>query len=168
MRTVIAVFFVLVGVLAIAEPIVAGLAVAVLVGWALVFAGVAHLIGAFNAGGFGRAVWQILLAVVYGFCGLYFLTHPLVGLGTLTLFLAMVLFLEAAFELILWNITRTLPGAAWRLFNALVTALLAVLIWVHWPSTSVWAIGTLVGVNLVMRGVSRLMLDAALRGTTRT
>ena len=161
MSTIVPIIFIVLGVLAVAEPVVAGLAVAILVGWALVFAGLAHLIGAFAGGGIGRAVWQGVVGVVYAFCGVYFLTHPLIGLGTLTLFLAMVLFVEAAFELMVWGATRALPGAAWRLFNGLVTALLAVLIWVHWPSTSVWAIGTLVGVNLLMTGVSRLMLASA-------
>src|SRR5579884_2543872 len=134
MSTIVPVVFIVLGVLAVAEPVVAGLAVAILVGWALVFAGVAHLIGAFAGRGFGRTAWQIVVGVVYLFCGAYFLTHPLIGLGTLTLLLAAVLFVEAAFELIVWGATRALPGGGWRLFNAIVTGLLAVLIWVHWPS----------------------------------
>jgi uncharacterized membrane protein HdeD (DUF308 family) len=44
-----------------------------------------------------------------------------------------------------------------------VTLLLGGLIWFHWPSSSVWAIGTLVGVNLLMTGISRLMLGLVAR-----
>jgi uncharacterized membrane protein HdeD (DUF308 family) len=40
---------------------------------------------------------------------------------------------------------------------------LGALIWFHWPSSTVWAIGTLVGVNLLMTGISRLMLGLAAR-----
>jgi len=40
------------------------------------------------------------------------------------------------------------------------------LIWFHWPSSSVWAIGTLVGVNLLMTGISRLMFGLAARKLT--
>jgi uncharacterized membrane protein HdeD (DUF308 family) len=47
--------------------------------------------------------------------------------------------------------------------NALITLLLGGLIWIHWPSSSVWAIGTLLGVNLLMTGISRLMLGMAVR-----
>jgi uncharacterized membrane protein HdeD (DUF308 family) len=47
--------------------------------------------------------------------------------------------------------------------NALITLLLGGLIWFHWPSSSVWAIGTLVGVNLLMTGISRLMIGIAAR-----
>jgi uncharacterized membrane protein HdeD (DUF308 family) len=49
------------------------------------------------------------------------------------------------------------------LVNGLITLLLGGLIWMHWPSSSVWAIGTLLGVNLLMTGISRLMLGMAVR-----
>ena len=159
----LAVLFIIVGLMAVGEPIVAGLAVALLVGWALLLASAAHIIGAFTAGGFGRGVWQALVGLVYLVCGSYFITHPLLGLGTLTIFLALVLFAEAMFELIAYTQLRSLPGSGWRLANALITALLAILIWGHWPSSSVWAIGTLVGINLLMTGMSRLMLGMAVR-----
>jgi uncharacterized membrane protein HdeD (DUF308 family) len=51
--------------------------------------------------------------------------------------------------------------------NAVVTFLLAVMIWQQWPSISVWAIGTLVGVNLLVNGFSRLMLGTATRSALR-
>jgi uncharacterized membrane protein HdeD (DUF308 family) len=47
--------------------------------------------------------------------------------------------------------------------NALITLFVGGLIWFHWPSSSVWAIGTLVGVNLLMTGFSRLMLGLTAR-----
>jgi len=158
-----AVLFIVVGIIAIGEPIVAGLAVALLVGWAFILAAIAHIISAFTAGGIGRGVWQGLIGIAYFIAGVYFVTHPLLGLTTLTIMLAIVLFVEAMFELIVYGQTRALPGAGWRLTNALVTALLAILVWVHWPSSTVWAIGTLVGVNLLMTGTSRLMLAGAMR-----
>jgi len=44
-----------------------------------------------------------------------------------------------------------------------VTLLLAYLIWRPWPSSSVWAIGVLLGINLIVSGFTRLMLSAAAR-----
>ena len=76
---------------------------------------------------------------------------------------ASVLLVEAVVGLFLYAITRALPGAGWRLANALVPALLSIMVWTHWPSSSVWAIGTLVGVNLLMTGVSRLVLGVGMR-----
>jgi uncharacterized membrane protein HdeD (DUF308 family) len=161
--TAIGILFVILGVLAIAEPAVAGLAVAIFVGWFLVFGAVAHAIAAFGGGGAGRVVWQVIVAAFYFLGGIYFLTHPLLGLGTLTLFLAVILLVEAVVELAAYFATRGVPGAGWRLVNAIVTLLLGAMIWSNWPSSSVWALGTLVGVNLMMTGFSRLMLGTAAR-----
>lgn len=61
----IAVVFILLGIMAIVEPGVAGLAVAILVGWLLIFGGIAHLIATFSAGGEGRVIWQMILAILY-------------------------------------------------------------------------------------------------------
>jgi uncharacterized membrane protein HdeD (DUF308 family) len=89
--------------------------------------------------------------------------HPLLGLGTLTLFLALIILTEAVFEIIAYFRMRGASGSGWLLVNALITLLLGGLIWFHWPSSSVWAIGILVGVNLLMTGFSRLMFGLAAR-----
>jgi uncharacterized membrane protein HdeD (DUF308 family) len=159
----IAVVFILLGILAIVEPGVAGLAVAILVGWLLIFGGLAHLVSTMAGGGAGRIIWQVLLGIIYIIGGIYFLTHPLLGLGTLTLLLAVIILAEAVLEFAAYFRTRKEGGSSWMLFNGLITLFVGGLIWIHWPSSSVWAIGTLVGVNLLMTGISRLMLGMAAR-----
>jgi uncharacterized membrane protein HdeD (DUF308 family) len=159
----IAVVFIILGIMAIAEPAVAGLAVAILVGWLLIFGGVAHLVATFAGGEAGRVIWQVILGIIYIVGGIYFLTHPLLGLGTLTLLLAVIILMEAVLEFIAYFRARSEGGSGWMLFNGLITLFLGGLIWLHWPSSSVWAIGTLVGVNLLMTGISRLMLGMAAR-----
>ena len=160
--TLMGIVFVVLGMLAIVEPAVAGLAVAILVGWVLIFGGVAHGVAAFG-GGAGRVVWQLIVAAIYVVAGLYFLTHPLLGLGTLTLYLAVVLLVEAVIEIVAYFAVGREGGSGWRLVNAIVTLLLGGMIWSNWPSSSAWAIGTLVGVNLMTTGFSRLMLGTAAR-----
>ena len=135
-------------------------------GWFLIFGGVAHAIGTFDGGGVGRVAWQLIVAAIYIVGGMYFLTHPLLGLGTLTLFLAAILLAEAVVEIIAYFANRG-EGASWRLVNAIVTLLLGGMIWRNWPSSSIWAIGTLVGVNLMITGFSRLMLGSAARRLAR-
>lgn len=158
-----AVLFIIVGFVSIVEPGIAGLAVAILVGWVLLFGGGAHLIAAFSGGGTGRVIWQVILGIVYLIGGIYFLTHPLLGLGTLTLLLAGIILAGGVLELVAYFRTRSEGGSGWLLLNGLIGLLLGGLIWFHWPSSSVWAIGILVGVNLLMTGISRLMLWTAAR-----
>jgi len=156
-----AVAFIVLGTVAIAAPLVAGLAVTTLVGWLLVTGGLMHGISAFRSDGVTRAVWQVLLGMLYVAAGLYFLAHPLIALGTLTISLASVLMIEAAMDLVAWMATRKEHGSGWLLVNTIATFALATLIWLHWPSVSVWAIGTLVGVKLIVSGFSRLVRGAA-------
>ena len=162
---VLAVSFIVLGMIAIVEPAIAGLAVTIWIGWLLIFGGVVHLIGAFRSGGVSGAVWQLVLAAIYVIGGFYFLTHSLLALGTLTLFLAGILLAEAILEIMAYFQRAEEPGRAWRLVNAVITLLLGSMIWRQWPSSSVWAIGTLVGVNLIMTGLSRLMLGMMARRT---
>ena len=56
-----------------------------------------------------------------------------------------------------------MPGSSWILFDAIITIILAVMIWRAWPSSTEWAIGTLVGVSMLFSGITRLMLSLAVR-----
>lgn len=159
----IAVLFILLGMFAIAEPFLAGLGVTLLVGWMLVFGGVAHFISAFKGGSAKHVIFQVLVGLVYLIGGGYFLTHTIMGVSTLTLLLATVILVEGVLEFVAYFRLRGTGGAAWLLLNGVVTVFLGGLIWFHWPSSTVWAIGTLVGVNLLMTGFSRLMLGLAAR-----
>jgi uncharacterized membrane protein HdeD (DUF308 family) len=159
----IGVLFILLGIFAILEPFAAGLGVTLLVGWLLVIGAVAHFIAAFKGGGAKHVVLQVLVGIVYLIGGLYFLTHTIMGVSALTLLLSGVILAEGVLEILAYFRLRSMHGASWMLINGVVTLLLGGLIWFHWPSSSVWAIGTLVGVNLLMTGFSRLMLGMAAR-----
>ena len=159
----IGVLFIVLGIFSIAEPFAAGLGVTLLVGWLLVIGAVAHFIAAFKGGGAKHVILQVVVGIVYLIAGLYFLTHTIMGVSTLTLLLSGVILAEGVLEILAYFRLRSMHGASWLLINGMVTLLLGGLIWFHWPSSSVWAIGTLVGVNLLMTGVSRLMLGLAAR-----
>ena len=160
MSTLMGVLFIVLGLVAIGEPLVAGLAVAVLAGWLLLAGGIVHAVSAFRAGGAKSVIWHALLAVLYLAGGVYFVTHPLLGLGTLTLFLSVIFFIEG----VVWVVAYfQLRSNIWMLLNGVITLVLGLMIWAGWPSTSVWAIGTLLGVNLLMTGMSILFGGAALR-----
>lgn len=158
-----AVLFIILGILAIIEPGVAGLGVALLVGWLLVFGAIFHFIHAFKGGGAKQIIFQVLVGILYLIGGFYFLTHTIMGVATLTLLLAGIILAEGVIELIAYFRNRKEGASGWILVNSIITLLLGGLIWFHWPSSTVWAIGTLVGVNLLMTGITRLMFGLAIR-----
>jgi uncharacterized membrane protein HdeD (DUF308 family) len=159
----ISVLLILAGFLAIAVPRAAGIAVSALFGWLLVLSGAGHLVFAFHTRSFGGIVWELLLGVLYFLVGAYLLLHPVAGLAAVTFGLAIYLFAEGILELILSFRIRPRPRWTWLLFDAIVTLILAILIWRTWPSDSEWVIGTLVGISMLFSGVSRLLLSLAAR-----
>jgi uncharacterized membrane protein HdeD (DUF308 family) len=162
---VLSVLMIAAGVLAIVSPAIAGLAVTVFFGWLLIFSGILHLAYAWQAGRAGAVVWEVLVGMLYGGIGVYLLARPVAGLESLTLALAIYLVTEGVLEFVLSFQLRPLPGSGWLLFDGIVTLVLAAMIGSAWPISSVWAVGTLVGVSMFFSGITRLMLSVAVRQT---
>jgi uncharacterized membrane protein HdeD (DUF308 family) len=157
------VLLVIFGFLAIDSPFIAAMAFSVIIAWLIIFAGVVHLAVAFHAHGAGSKIWKILVGLAYIAFGIYLLMRPGIGVLSLTLILAILFLVEGVLDLMLYFRMRRESGSVWILIDAIVTLLLGGLIYVHWPSSSVWAIGTLVGVSMIMSGFSRIMLSMAVR-----
>jgi uncharacterized membrane protein HdeD (DUF308 family) len=151
------------GVLAISLPLASSIGIVIVLAWLILFAGISHLIFAFHSHSIGAFLWQVLLAVVYGIAGIYMLMHPLLGVLSLTLILAVFLLVEGIVEIALYFRIRRVRHAGWVLFDGIVTLILGILIWAQWPSSSVWVIGTLVGISLIFSGISRFMLSLGVR-----
>ena len=151
------------GILAIASPVAAGIAVNLLVACLLVFSGCVHLVFAWYRRSAGGFLWELLVGILYIVTGVYMLMHPLAGLASLTIVLAVYLLLEAILEFVMGFSLRPLPGSGWLLLDGAITLILAVMIWRTWPSSTEWVIGTLVGISMLFSGVSRLGISLAAR-----
>lgn len=81
----------------------------------------------------------------------------------LTLALAIYLFAESVLEFILGFQLRPRQGSGWLFLDGIITLILAAMIWRTWPSSTAWALGTLVGVSMLFSGISRLMFTLAAR-----
>ncbi len=162
----LSVLMIVAGILAIASPLAAGVAVNIFVAWLLVFSGAVHLVFAWYRPSTGGLLWELLVGVLYIFIGGYLLMHPVAGLASLTLALAIYLLVEAVLEFVLGFTLRPLPGSGWLLVDGIITLILAVMIWRTWPSSTGWVIGTLVGISILFSGASRLMLSLAARSVT--
>jgi uncharacterized membrane protein HdeD (DUF308 family) len=153
------------GLLAVFLPLATGIGISILVGWIIVFGGFAYLAYAFAAQGAGTFIWRTLIGIAYIVGGAYLAFHPGLALESLTLVVAAIFLAESVLEFVVFFQFRALSGSGWLLFDAIVTLLLAYLIWRPWPFSSAWAIGTLVGINLIVSGFTRLMYSVAARRT---
>jgi uncharacterized membrane protein HdeD (DUF308 family) len=149
---------ILIGLVAIAVPLFASIAAAIFFGWLILIGGIAHLVYAWSERGAGAIIWQILIGIVYLIAAFYMLTHPLSGVIALTFVLGCYIAVQGIFELVLFSRLRKLPGSVWFLIDGIISLLLAGLIFFHWPSSSVWAVGTLVGISLLLSGIARFTM----------
>ena len=156
------------GLLAIASPLAASLGVVIVIGWLILFNGAAQLVHAFQSKGIGHIAWKLLVAVVYLVAGVYLVLHPGAGAATLTLILAIFFFAEGIVDIVGYFATRKIGGSGWMLLDGIITLVLGVMIWRHWPSSSFWVIGLLVGISMLMTGTTRLMMALAFRKLART
>src|SRR6266851_3454839 len=101
--------------------------------------------------------------VVYIAGGIYLAANPGLSLQALTLVLAGIFFAEGVMRMVFFFQTRPLPGSGWILSDGVLTVLLGFLIVRDWPASSSWAIGTIVGVNLCVSGITRLMFSVMAR-----
>jgi uncharacterized membrane protein HdeD (DUF308 family) len=162
-----AIVMIVLGVVAVLMPFTTGIAVSAFVGWIIVFGGVAYVAYAFAARGAGAFLWRLLVGLVYVFGGGYLAFHPGLALESLTLVVAVIFLIEGATEFVLFFQLRALPGSGWLLFDGILTVLLAYLILHPWPSSSTWVIGTLLGINLIVSGFTRLMYSVEARKTLK-
>jgi uncharacterized membrane protein HdeD (DUF308 family) len=159
---------IILGVLAVGSPFVAAVAVNVVIAWLIVFAGVVHVIIAFHSHRAGSLIWRLLVGLAYICFGVYLIARPALGVASLTLVLASLFLVEGVFELALFFRVRSMPGSTWMLVDGIVTLGLGLMIYLQWPSSSAWAIGTLVGVSMIMSGITRVMLALAVRKAADT
>lgn len=94
--------------------------------------------------------------------------HPALGVATLTLVLASLFLVEGILNIALFFQVRSMQASGWLLIDAIITLLLGLMIYLQWPSSSAWAISTLVGVSMIISGVTPAMLSSAVRKVADT
>lgn len=151
------------GVLAVGSPALAAVVVNAAIAWLIVLAGAIHLSLAFSSHTAGSVLWKLLVGLAYIAFGFYLIAHPTLGVVTLTLVLASLFLIEGILDISLFFQMRAIRGAGWILVDGIITLALGLMIYLQWPSSSKWAIGTLVGASLIVSGVTRLMLSFTVR-----
>lgn len=153
----------LLGILALSSPLVAGIAVELLVGSFLLIGGMVQAAFALSVKSWGARLLSLSSGILSILCGGLIIAHPLLGLNFLTLLLAAFFVVEGFSKMVSSFQLRPAKGWGWALFSGLVGVLLGVMIWTQWPLSGAWAIGTLVGINILFSGSSMMAMGLAAR-----
>ena len=144
---------VVLGAVAIIVPPLASVTITYLVGILLLIGAVAFVAEAISRGATGHRIWSALLAVLYVFAGVWLIINPVSGTITLTWILAIFFLLIGVLRLIAGIASRgKVPNAGWTIVNGVLSIVIAVLVIGDLPSSAAWAIGLLVGIQLLFDG----------------
>ena len=149
------------GLLAIGAPGLAGISLTLLLGMVTLAGGVAQTAAALpsrSRHGLGPLVWGIVTILA----GVFIVTRPVGAMAGLTLFLAAYFLVQGISEVILALQVRPERGWGWALFSGAVSVLLALMIWRQFPLSGRWALGTLLGIKLLFTGWTIVSLRATL------
>ncbi len=151
------------GVLALALPLVATWAGVVFFGAVLLASGVMQVVHAVQVRGWQGMLWHLLSGALYVLGGLVLLTHPLVGALAWTLVLAAMFIVDGVLRVV--TALQVRPRDGWGVFAAggVVSVLVGLLVWFKWPDSATWAIGLLLGVNLIFHGAALVALSLVYR-----
>ncbi len=154
------VVLVVLGATAIALPLLATLAVTIFLGWLILLSGVVGMVTTLWARRAPGFWWSLLSAILAVVVGVLLLARPISGALTLTVLLVAFFVVEGAATIMFaLDHKRELSGQwGWMLVSGVVDLFLAALIFAGLPSTSAWAIGLLVGINMIFGGVALTMM----------
>ena len=156
---------VILGVIAILVPLIATLALTILVGWLFLISGIVGLVTTFWARHAPGFWWSLISAIIGILAGLALLVSPVVGALSLTLVLIAFFIIEGVAS-IMYAVDhrRRLTGSwGWMLVSGIIDIILAGIILAGLPETAVWALGLLVGINMLFGGGAMIAMALAAR-----
>lgn len=152
--------FIILGVLSIAYPFYSSLGLEAFFGALFLVGGIFHIFGAFEDKHREGYLWNFCIGLFYILAGVYLLSHPLIGLLSLTIVLIALFFVQGILTIIFGFQQRQLTrNWVWSIFSGLLTLVLAIILWAGYPISALWVWGILVGINLLMFGISILFLN---------
>ena len=159
----LAVGMMILGVFAIVAPFAATFALEQLAGVAFAVGGIILVIHAFRWRISERFFFSLILGILYFAFGIFLLAYPLTGMLSLTIALGAFFFVAGVLKII--NAFRIRPSSTWGwvLFSGLISLFLSFLIMAGMPLTALWAVGLIVGIDLLFSGLAMLMMMLAVR-----
>lgn len=151
------------GFIALGSVLMATVATVYVVGLMMLVAGIAEVINAFQMKTWGKFLLWVLLGVLYVIAGFVTFQNPLLAAAFLTLLLACSLIVSGIMRIILgFSMKQGMPWL-WVVLSGVVTLLLGLIILNHWPVSSLYILGLLLGIDLVFAGASWIGIGLGLR-----
>ncbi len=148
----IGVLAILTGCFAILVPAVASVGTAIFIGWVLIFVGAVMIAGAFTAHSLGTVLLRLLWALLTLLVGFWLVIEPDNGTLTLTLVLGLYFLFMGATRTAIAFASRGQQNAGLLGLNGVASLLIGILVLAEFPSSADWAIGLLVGIDLIFAG----------------
>lgn len=153
---------IILGVIAVVDATVATLASMLVFGWLLLIAGIVEAVHVFRDRKGGHLVLNAFNAALSFVVGLILLEYPVPGAAILTLLLTVYFIVAGTFRIVS-ALSLRFPHWEWALVNGVITLLLGIMVWAHWPSSALWIIGLFIGIDLIFSGWAQVMLGSGIR-----
>ncbi len=156
---------ILLGIGSIISPAFAGKAVVYLIGGLLLLTGVVQLVAGWQSESWRERLASLIHGGIATVGGIAVMAHPFYGLAALSLVLAFFFAAAGVSKIVSSFSYRSVPGWPALLFSGLLDLILGILIWRQWPVSGLWAVGILVGVNLLSTGLAFVVLSITWKRT---
>lgn len=164
MYFVFGLLFTIIGFLGLLFVGVSTLASVIYLGAMLVSIGILEAIRSFKLGFSGTSILHLLISLLYMAVGAFMIVKPEVNALTLTLVLGIGLTVVGAARTI-FAATHALPNRTWLLVQGLVTIALGLIIWLQWPVSGIWALGTIASTDIIFNGFVWMKVALQARST---
>lgn len=155
---VLGVAMVIIGAGAIASPFMITVAAKIFFGWLLLLSGILQVIVASSTRKWSEFFLDLVFGALFVVAGSWLAFYPLTGIFTLTVFLATVFVLQGIIEVINAFRMHPIAGWGWMLTAGVLALIVGLLILSEFPSSALWAIGALVGINFICTGLAYVLL----------
>ncbi|WFU37266.1 HdeD family acid-resistance protein [Bradyrhizobium sp. CB82] len=161
------ILLVILGIAALILPPLASLAITIFLGWMFLISGIGGLVVTFWARNMPGFWWSLISAALAVLAGMVLLARPMQAVLTLTIVLG-AYFLAEGVTTIMYALEhrRELTGRwSWLMISGLVDIVISFLVITGLPSSAEWAIGILVGINLLFGGATLIGISLAARNS---
>jgi uncharacterized membrane protein HdeD (DUF308 family) len=154
---------ILFGLLAIVLPLAISFSFALFIGWLLLLSSAIQVLHAFQHKNIASIPWNLAVALPYMGAGVYLLAHQLLGISSLDFVIGIFFIAKAIVDFLSFLRARKSIGSSWILLDGIGNLILGLFIWIQWPSSLSWAIARLVGISLLITGITSLIITLAAR-----